>query len=45
MQNTKLNEPQIVEIEKNNTFLKLKNLQLLVKKESYINELCKYKNR
>ena len=45
MQNTKSNEPQIVETEKNNTFLKLKNLQSLVKKESYINELCKYKNR
>ena len=41
MQNIKSNEPQIVETEKNNTFLKLKNLQLLVKKESYINELCK----
>ena len=45
MQNTESNEPQIFETEKNNTFLKLKNLQLLVKKESYINELCKYKNR
>ena len=45
MENIKSNEPQIVEIEKNNAFLKLKNLQLLVKKESYINELCKYRNR
>ena len=44
MQNIKSNEPQIVETE-NNAFIKLKNLQLLVKKESYINELCKYKNR
>lgn len=35
---------QIEEKEKNNAFQRLYDLQLLLKKESALKELCKYKN-